>query len=204
MYIMGKFKYKDDTKIHIIKMNKKSEPLPIKTNNMRWREYDKGNNHRRKEFRDHAFNNKVNKFINLNFCGGGGASGFHKHYTNAYIDKLRMKPVIIKREGELKELDVIKENQRYEGGDIMGFRRLNLSEAKLDKAFLNRPRNLGDSHSKGMFGSGLRKYNRLDEINKKNNNKNTYDKKTYNEFSDLNKGIRKEKNFKGKPASDGI
>ena len=193
---MSRFNYKNTDKIEITPFNVKSLPIPYKINNaQKWnlQEWDSGLTHRTKYFREKSFRPNRNTFIDYNYSNANLGKGFHKHEKgNQY--KYRFTKEKETKEGKIKELDLIKEEQRHEGQDVMGYAKLDMSKAKMIKRFRDKPYNTGDSYGVGYFGSGLLRYKHLEEIKRKNNNKNNYPKgDENNEFSSIQDGIKREK-----------
>jgi len=192
---MKRFTYKNSDIIENSPFNKKSVPLPSQMPNaQKWnlQEWDSGLTHRTTYFRQNAFKTKKNTFLDMNYSNSNLGKGFHKHEKgNSY--KYRFTKIKDETEGKLKELDLIKEEQREEGGDVMGYARLSIGKAKDIQRFRRKPYHTGDNHGKGYFGSGLRKYMYMEEINRLNNNKNNYLEQEDNEFNSIQEGIKREK-----------
>lgn len=175
----------------------------------RFNDWDKGLRSRTKNYRNNAFNlGRKLDFIDMDYMGGNCAKGFNKH-TQAIKYKYRMRRHIEKKdENEFNDEDLVLEEQATQGGDVMGYRQLDKSRAKELMSFRKKPKNDGDNHSKGYFGAGMLKTQRQEEIDAKNNNKDTYMVQPTNEFSSLAQGIKQEKleyadkNFS--QATDGI
>lgn len=191
----------------ITKINQNSVKLPNKLPGVNhYNKWERGLFPRTKEFRDKSFHVYENTFVDRNYSGGNDAKGFHKHKdANQY--KYNFNKTKPPKEADLTEEELALEKQRLEGGDVRGYVRLDIKKAKALIKMRNRARNQGDKHGKGIFGAGLKKYQRLDEINKKNNNKETYAEMENEEFGDLFDGIKKNNlqdpdNFKN--ATDGI
>tara|TARA_Y100000401_G_scaffold116725_1_gene123200 strand:+ start:2394 stop:2972 length:579 start_codon:yes stop_codon:yes gene_type:complete len=175
----------------------------------RFNNWDRGLRSRTKNFRNNAFNlGRKLDFIDMDYMGGNSAKGFHKH-TQSIQYKYRMRRHIEKKdENEFDDENLALEEQATQGGDVMGYRQLDKSKAKELMNFRKKPKNDGDNYSKGYFGAGMLKTQRQEEIDTKNNNKDTYKSQKPNEFSSLAQGIKKEKleyadkNFS--QATDGI
>lgn len=175
----------------------------------RFNNWDRGLRSRTKNYRNNAFNlGRKLDFIDMDYMGGNGAKGFHKH-TQALQYKYRMRRHIEKKdENEFNDENLALEEQATQGGDVMGYRQLDKSRAKELMDFRKKPKNDGDNHGKGYFGAGMLKTQRQEEINAKNNNKDDYMIQPTNEFSSLAQGIKQEKleygdkNFS--QATDGI
>ena len=175
----------------------------------RFNNWDRGLRSRTKNYRSNAFNlGRKLDFIDMDYMGGNGAKGFHKH-TQALQYKYRMRRHIEKKdENEFDDENLALEEQATQGGDVMGYRQLDKSRAKELMDFRKKPKNGGDTHGKGYYGAGLLKTQRQEEINAKNNNKDDYMVQPTNEFSSLAQGIKQEKleygdkNFS--QATDGI
>ena len=214
---MTKFKYVNDEKKRLkaniiyktIPFNQPSKPLPDKFPGLNtFNKWDAGLYHRTKYFRNNSYEHKPNKFIDLNYNGGNGGRGFYNHNRKPDY-KYNFSKTIEEKPKELNEEDMVLEEQRYQGADVRGFVRLDISRAKKTIAFRKKPRNNGERHSKGLYGKGIPKYEREEEILKKNNNAETYMEKDNEEFGDLFEGIKKEKleynqNKDFKNATDGI
>lgn len=175
----------------------------------RFNDWDKGLRSRTKNYRNNAFNlGRKLDFIDMDYMGGNCAKGFNKH-TQAIQYKYRMRRHIEKKdENEFDDENLALEEQATQGGDVMGYRQLDKSRAKELMSFRKKPKNDGDNHGKGYFGAGMLKTQRQEEIDAKNNNKDTYMVQPTNEFSSLAQGIKQEKleyadkNFS--QATDGI
>ena len=198
---MTKFNYVNDEKkplkantiYRTISFNKGSVSLPIKLPGVNhFSKRDAGLFHKTKNFRDKAYNIYENTFVDRNYSGGNDGKGFHKHNRPAEY-KYNFNKTKPPKESKLTEEELALEQQRYEGGDVRGYARLDIKRAKQLMKLRNKPRNEGDNHSKGMFGAGMRKYKRMEEIDRVNNNKETYLEKENEEFGDLFEGIKKEK-----------
>ena len=206
-----RFKYTNTDKTtleHKIDFSKKINNNNDDNTIYRFNDWDKGLRSRTKNFRKNGFNEKRLDFINNNYMGGNNAIGFHKH-TMSSMYKYRMRRHEEKPdEHELNDENLALEEQATQGGDVMGFRQLDKSKAKALMTFRKKKYNEGDNHGKGYFGAGLLRSQKLDEINKKNNNKNNYKVEPENEFSSLSIGIKKEKleynKNKFTQATDGI
>lgn len=175
----------------------------------RFNDWDKGLRSRTKNYRNNAFNlGRKLDFIDMDYMGGNCAKGFNKH-TQAIQYKYRMRRHIEKQDkNEFDDENLALEEQATQGGDVMGYRQLDKSRAKELMSFRKKPKNDGDNHGKGYFGAGMLKTQRQEEIDAKNNNKDTYMVQPTNEFSSLAQGIKQEKleyadkNFS--QATDGI
>lgn len=206
---MPRFKYVNDDKpefmIDFTKSKNDSDAKVL----YRYNDWDKGLRSRTKNYRNNAFNlGRKLDFIDMDYMGGNGAIGFHKH-TKGSLYKYRMRRHIEKKdENEFDDENLALEEQATQGGDVRGYRQLDKSRAKELMNFRKKPKNDGDAHSKGYYGAGLLKTQRQEEIDSKNNNKDAYKVQPSNEFSSLSQGIKQEKleyadkNFS--QATDGI
>ena len=206
---MPRFNYvNDDKKEFMVDFSKTKNDSDSKVI-YRYNDWDKGLRSRTKNYRTKAFNlGRKLDFIDMDYMGGNGGIGFHKH-TKATQYKYRMRRHKEEtKKGDLDDENLALEEQATQGGDVMGCRQVDKSKAKALMTCSKKALNDVDNLGKGFYGAGLLKVKRQEEIDTKNNNKDTYMVHQENEFSSLSLGIKSEKleyadkNFS--QATDGI
>lgn len=172
-------------------------------------EWHKGLRSRTQKYRQNAnMRGRKFDFIDMNYMGGNMGSGFHKHNSGPNY-KYRFKRHVDKNnEVEFNEEDIIAQRLAMEGGDVRGYRKLDVSAARELRTFRKRKANKGDDHGKGYFGAGLLRSKYKEEVDAKNNNKDAYRAPPESEFSSLSVGIIKNKlkteTLKIPPSNDGL
>ena len=176
---------------------------------MSWSEWDKGLKSKSQGFRSKSWTSStISPFFNLDYYNSNGGQGLHRHEKgNSYKYKFQ-KPIGRSIKGDLNNDNMVLEEQRLQGGDVMG--NVNLSEKRATNTlkFRNKATNKGINHGYGYFGSGQSKYEYQDRANKENN-KNDYKTPEYDEeFISLSLGMKKNKleysDYRFTQATDGI